>query len=112
MNRKQRRVSTRFGPETRFKLKPSPAAPFRALLEGEFERLKVRLLRERLARTNAPSHNAPLRCAANDAAALAWVTGFPLLFFPLLFEEKARAALLQAQRQDRVRERSRELLEV
>lgn len=112
MNRKQRRVTTRFGPETRFELKPAPAAPFRALLESEFDRLKVRLLRERLARTNAPSLNAPLRRAASDAAALAWVTGFPLLFFPLLFEEKARAALVQAQRQDRVRERSRELLEV
>jgi len=111
MKRKRQLVGARFGPATRFEVRPVPAAPFRALQETELEQLKGRLLRERLARANALGATVPLRRAANDAAALAWVTGYPLLMFPVLFDEKARAALLQALRQDQVRERSRELLE-
>jgi len=112
MNRDHQKVTTRFGPETRFELRPAPAAPFRAAQETELEQLKGRLLRERLARANAPGLNVVLRRAANDAAALAWVTAYPVLVFPVLFDETARAALLHAQRQDHVRERSRELLAV
>lgn len=109
MNRMSKRVKTRFGPETRFAVRPVPAAPFRALQEDELERLKGRLLRQRLNENGVPEINLRLRRAANEAAALAWVTHFPLLVFPVLFEEKAGAALLQAQRQANVRERSREL---
>jgi hypothetical protein len=53
-----------------------------------------------------------LRRAANDAAALAWATLYPLLVFPVLFEEQTRAALRQAERQARIFESSRELLAV
>jgi len=105
-------VTTRFEPETRFELTPSPAAPFRAIQETELERLKNRLLQERLAQINETGLTARLRRAANEAASLAWVTTFPLLVFPVLFEEKARTAQLQAGRQASVRERSRELLAV
>jgi hypothetical protein len=52
--------------------------------------------------TPSPELNAPLRRAANDAAALAWATVFPLLVFPVLFEEKTEAALLRAGRQARI----------
>jgi hypothetical protein len=110
MNENHRRVRTRFGPETRFEVTPVPPAPFRALAESELERLKHRLLVERLAEMPEPEINTRLRRAANDAAALAWVTNFPLLVFPTLFEEKALTARLQAKRQVCVRERSRELL--
>lgn len=112
MNSKYQRVTTRFGPDTRFELRPAPAVPFRAEQEAGLEQLKKRLLRERQERANAPGLNATLRRAANDAAALAWVTAYPLLVFPVLFDEKARTALLQAQHQDCVRERSRDLLAV
>ena len=101
MNRDYRRVPTRFGPETRFEVTPAPPAPFRAFQETELERL---------AETFEPEFNRQLRRAANEAAALAWVTAVPLLVFPALFEEKARTALLQAERQERIRCRSRELL--
>ncbi len=47
---------------------------------------------------------------ANEAAALAWVTRYPLLVFPALFEEMAETALLRAERQEQIRQRSRELL--
>jgi hypothetical protein len=43
---------------------------------------------------------------------LAWVTRYPLLVFPALFDEQAEAALLRAERQEQVRQRSRELLAV
>jgi len=110
MNATHRKLPARFGPETRFEVKPAPAAPFRALQETELERLKNRLLRERLFATADPALNAPLRRAANEAAALAWSTSLPLLLFPVLFEEKVRTALFQAARQEYIWERSRELL--
>ena len=105
-----RRVPTKFGPETGFEVKPSPPAPFRARQEAELERLKARLLAERLERRGEPQLDSYLRRAANEAAALAWVTHYPLLVFPALFEEKAETALLRAERQEQIRQRSRELL--
>jgi hypothetical protein len=79
-------------------------------LETQFARLKNRLLARQLAEAPALELNAPLRCAANEAAALAWVTPYPLLVFPALFEEKTRAALRQAERQARIYASTRDLL--
>ena len=110
MNRNETRVPTRFGPETRFEVRPVPPAPFRAVQETEFERLKSRLLARQLAAAPAPELNSPLRRAANEAAALAWATVVPLLVLPVLFEEKIEAALRHAALQACIRERSRELL--
>ena len=110
MNRKYRSVPTRFGLETGFEVRPGPPAPFRARQEAELERLKARLLAERLKAVGIARPDGPLSRAANEAAALAWVTRYPLLLFPVLFEEKADAALVRAERQERVRQRSRELL--
>jgi hypothetical protein len=112
MNANYRRVPTRFGPETRFELKPVPVAPFRAVQETKFERLKNGLLDQRLGELLDPAFNSYVRSAANEAAALAWVTPYPLLVFPALFEEKADSALLFAEKQEDVFERSRELLTV
>jgi hypothetical protein len=110
MNANYRRIPTRFGPETGFEVEPVPPAPFRAWQEAELERLKARLLSERLETRWDPQSEGQLRQAANEAASLAWVTRYPLLVLPALFEEKAGAALLRAQRQEQVRRRSRELL--
>ena len=44
MNKINKRVATRFEPETKFAVKPSPPSPFRAVEETELERLKNRLL--------------------------------------------------------------------
>ena len=112
MNTNDLEVPTRFGPETRFNVRPAPMAPFRATEETEFERLKNRLLRNELSQVAELELTARLRRAANEAAALAWVTAVPLLVFPTLFEEKVRTALGQAARQECIRERSRELLAV
>ena len=101
MNRNRTLVPTEFGPETRFEVRANPPVPFRAVQENEFERLKNKLLAEQLVEA-APELSAPLRRAANDAAALAWATVFPLLVFPVLFEEKTGAAVLRAERQARI----------
>ena len=101
----------RFGPETRFEVRPVPPVPVRAIQETELERLKNTLLVE-LLNDAEPKRNGYVRRAANEAAALAWVTPYPLLVFPALFEEKAETALLQAERQEDVRRRSLELLAV
>ena len=112
MNKNLKRVPTEFEPETRFELRPAPPAPFRAIQETEFERLKNQLLAAQLAHTTEPELNTPLRHAANEAAALAWVTFYPLLVFPVLFEEKTRAAVRQARRQAHIFENSRDLIAV
>lgn len=95
MNANYTKVKTRFGPETRFNITPVPAAPFRTALEDRFESLKNRLLLERLKELADSALNSRLRHAANEAAALAWVTPYPLLVFPALFEEKTEAAISQ-----------------
>ena len=109
-NTNKKQVATRFATETRFAVRPVTTAPFRANLENEFERLKARLLAEQLAQTENPALNAPVRRAANEAAALAWVTFHPLLLFPELFAEKVSHAVCQAKRQARVYANSLELL--
>jgi hypothetical protein len=111
MNTKRTTLRTRFAPETRYEVAPIPAAPFRATRDTELEQLKQRLLRTELDAVTVVDLYAPLRRAANDAAALAWTTPFPLLFFPTLFEEKSAVARRQAVRQQKVRARSREILD-
>lgn len=110
MNKTTNKLRAEFSPETRFEVRPAPPAPFRATQETEFERLKNRLLTETLLATARPELNAPIRRAANEAAALAWVTFYPLLVFPTLFEEKIRAALRQAERQAHIYAGSPELV--
>jgi hypothetical protein len=110
MNANYQRVPTEFAPEVRFEVAPGPPAPFRARQDAELEVLKTRLFRKRVGEVWEPRQRSALRRAANDAAALAWVTPYPLLVFPALFEEKVETALHQARRQNEVRARSRELL--
>jgi hypothetical protein len=109
---KKYRLVPEFGPEARFEVRPAAVAPFRALYETAFERLKQELLEERLGEVWKAEQNSWVRRAANEAAALAWVTPYPLLVFPGLFEEKANAALVYAERQEQVRGASHDLLAV
>ena len=111
MNKNHKPVPTQFGPETRFELRPNPPAPFRAIQDTEFERLKAKLLATQLA-VATPELNVSLRRAANEAAALAWATLYPLLVFPVLFDEKTATAVRQSERQTRIFASSRELLAI
>jgi len=109
MNIRHKIIPTEFGPGTRFEVAPI-RAPFRVVQTNRFEQLKGRLLSERLGEIWEPAFTSQVRRAANEAAALAWVTPYPLLVFPVLFEEKADAAVAVARRQEQVRQRSRNLL--
>jgi len=109
MNRINKKLKTQFAPQTRFAVVPMTAAPFRALHETELERLKDRLLRQALQDSEA-EYGASLRRAAEEAAALAWSTWYPLLLFPSLFAEKAELAARQTVRQAAIRKRSGKLL--
>ena len=111
MNKRLRQLKTRWGPDSRFEVSPTPAAPFRGALETELDYLKDRLLRRLLDEAVDPDLYAPLRRAANEAASLAWITPYPLLVFPALLEEKAGTAQAQYARQRSVRRRSEGLLE-
>ena len=111
MNANYREVPTEFAPETRFKVIPTPAAPFRATVETAFERLKNKLLFERLQALSDPRWNSQLRGVANEAAALAWVTSYPLLVFPGLFQEKAEIVMALSSK-DKAEGCDRRLLEV
>ena len=61
MNTNYKRVPTRFGPETRFEVKPVPPAPFRATQETELERLKNKLLLRLLNDLNEPAAEARVK---------------------------------------------------
>ncbi len=89
---------------------PEPPAPFTQTEENDLERLKNRLLQNALAGVSSPLMAAPIRRAANEAAALAWLEVHPLLVFPALFEEKVKAARRSAHKQQLIRARSSGLL--
>ena len=110
MKTKRTKLLTRFEPETRFDVAPAEAVPFRGVRETELEQFKNRLLRAALTVAGDAELDAPLRRAATEAAGVAWLTPFPLLFLPALFEEKALAARRQFERAQSVRSRSRRIL--
>lgn len=85
---------------------PEPPAPSLQTLDTQLEILKNRLLAAALEHTVNTSLVAPLRRAANEAAALAWLEPVPLLVFPALFEEKAHAARRRVQKQALVQART------
>src|SRR4051794_19735905 len=91
MSKNDNNITAYFEEEARFNVVPTVVAPFRATLETDFEKLKARLLKELLTEKTDPQLNTPLRRAANEAAGLAWLTPFPMLFFPTLLNEKATA---------------------
>src|SRR5690242_11626351 len=99
MNIRHQIIPTEFGPEIHFNVAPVLAA-FRDVQTNRFEQLKGQLLSERLEEIWEPAFISHVRRAANDAAALAWVTPYPLLVFPVLFDEKADTAIKVARRQE------------
>jgi len=105
-----KRVPARFNPEARFEIRPLAAVPFRSEEEHPLEAMKRRLLGDHLDEVWDPEFNSLVRRAANEAAAVAWATPFPLLVFPVLFDEKISDAAARAARQTSIRARSRELL--
>ena len=110
MKKTVKRLPTWFEPETRFDVAPVAAVPFRGPGEIALEQLKNRLLRAALQETADVEFSVPLRRVANEAAGVAWLTPFPLLFLPAIFEEKVAQAKRQFARAQTVRVRSRRIL--
>src|SRR5688500_17563525 len=108
---KKKRLRLRFEPEDRFEVSPASAALVGGTQVTELERLKARLLGPLLNSAEAPLY-VPYRRAANEAAALAWTTSFPLLVFPELLEEKVREARGRDEHQRAVLARSRRIMDV
>lgn len=110
MNDNHRTVPTQFAPDTSFEVTPVPAAPFGRAEERALERLKSDLLRELLGESSDLEFDALYRRAANEAAGLAWLTPYPVLVFPGLFEELTQNARTRGLRQEQIRRRSQDLL--
>lgn len=104
------KLRTRFEPATRFNVTPCPPVPFRGTQETELEQFKNRLLRAALNEATDADFYAPLRRAAAEAVAAAWMTAYPVFFLPMLFEERVLAAKRQFTRARSIRDRSRKIL--
>jgi hypothetical protein len=63
---------------------------------ARFALLKQRLLLERLNATLESETHALIIRQADEAAIMAWVSSYPLLLFPCLFEERAARVTRQA----------------
>lgn len=76
----------------------------------DLQSLIDRLIEHELHRPTEPLPLARLRAAAQEAASLAWTTSFPLLFVPVLFDEKAAEARRWHVRQRAIEAYSRAML--
>lgn len=83
-----------------------PPVARRGGFERELERVKRRLLERLQQEPLYAGLEGALGQAANEAAALAWMTPFPLLVLPVLMEEKAETVRYRTQQQLRIYLRS------
>jgi hypothetical protein len=109
MNANTTQLKARFGPPARFAVRPAPAPSRFDLPNLELEGLKTRLLAEQTKAARALVPGDALRQAADEAASLAWLTPYPLLVLPTLFDELVAAAAVRTRKQAEVRQRSRML---
>jgi hypothetical protein len=105
-NRSYPRVPTRFGREIRFELAPNFERLRVNSAQKAMEQLKTRLLQPVLDETPDPTLRRQMQLAANEAAALACTTAFPLLVLPVLLEEKAAELQHYAAHQEHVHQAS------
>lgn len=108
MNNNTRLQPARFAPPAR--LAPKPASPGRAQRDADLEQLKEQLLAQRFTLAPGTAPRATLRQAADEAASRAWLTPFPLLVLPALFDELADTAEVRARKQAEILQRSHLLL--
>ncbi len=83
----------------------------RAELHARFAELKGSLVGALLDDNETLALQSGLESAANEAAALAWTTDYPLLVFPVLLDEYARRERVRQTRQLRIQARSQKLME-
>lgn len=88
-----------------------PGYGLRAELKERFALLQDALVGGELAETQTVGLHPRIKQAANEAAGLAWTTGFPLLVFPALFAEFTQRERLREDRQQRILARSQDLMD-
>ena len=76
--------------------------PIRGVVEGQIEGLKQRLLSPILESVSSTDLVKEISWAANEAAALAWLTVCPVLVLPALLDEKVHDALKKWDKQQNV----------
>ena len=81
------------------------SAPMRGAVERQLEQLKEKLLSPVLEKIGNVALLKEISWAANEAAALAWLTVCPILLLPVLLEEKVRTTLRKWERQQQVLQR-------
>lgn len=108
MTTRLRTVPTEFLPPDRFEVEPTH--PTRQAVEARFAKLQSSLLDDLASGDEADVAREALQLAANQAAGLAWTTGYPLLVFPGLFAELAAKVECRAKRQKQIKGRSEMLL--
>ena len=104
-------LNAQFEPNIEFELALQPGTVSPESVRIRFQELQNRLLEETLGQTPNPILRENMHGVANEAAALAWTTQFPLLIMPVLFHEKARSVRLQLEKQHRVSMRSQQLVD-
>jgi hypothetical protein len=97
------RVHPRFADEIRFALAPHSQPRPADLARKAFSELQVRLLQPLLFASSDALTRKHLSLAANEAAALAWTTPYPLLVLPVLLDEKVAETRQHARRQEEIR---------
>jgi hypothetical protein len=100
------KLKTYFDPDTEFEAPLLEGEPLQATFAG----LQDALVTETLGATETLALHGPLKQAANEAAGLAWTTGFPLLVFPTLFTEKAQQVRRRQERARRIQAQTREMV--
>lgn len=108
MSARLTKLPAQFAEQEQFELRPQYE---RAELHKQFAALQENLLTEELNETATLGLHGRLKQAANEAAGLAWNSGFPLLVFPALFAEMVRKERVREERQQRIRARSEILME-
>jgi hypothetical protein len=79
-------------------------------LKARFAGLKDELLERVLGETETLELHPRFKRAANEAAGIAWMTEFPLLVFPTLFDELARRERTRQSRQQQIRAETEHLV--
>ncbi|MBI2946331.1 MAG: hypothetical protein HYY23_01710 [Verrucomicrobia bacterium] len=109
--RRKHRLPAQFAPDVEFELAPVPGVVPPETVRIKFHELQSRLVEASLIESWSQSVRGRIHQAANEAAALAWTTPYPLLVMPELFLEKARETRLRLQKQRSILMRSERLVE-
>lgn len=97
-----------FDPETEFETEILSGEP----LKETFATLHEALVAQTIQETETLGLHPRVKQAASEAAGLAWTTGFPLLVFPALFQEKVHRARREQEKAQRIKAETAELMEL